>query len=271
LNRSPAAARSPWPTLVAASLLPLLLRPVPASGQGDDMALAREAYSRGQSLFDAEEYEAALAAFGESLDAFPHSRTIFNIALCHEKLGDVAAAVAMYQRYVDWPAEVPNRDEVRAKVAELKRLLPPEPEPDPEPPGEIAAGPGPSPPPPVEREPGPDLRLPGWVAIGAGAAGLVAGGVLLGLAQKRASEIDGIEGVPYEPATHDALQREGRRSEVAGWIAGGAGIAAVAAGVAMLLFSPSGSTDGAEPGAALAAGFAGPVQGGFALGLEGRF
>ena len=270
MNRSSAVAPSSWPALVAALLL--LLRAAPGSGQGDDMARAREAYSRGQSLFDAEDYEAALAAFGDSLDAFPHFRTIFNIALCHEKLGDAAAAVAMYQRYVDWPSEVPNREEIRGKLAELRLLLPPEPEPEPgpQPAPAVAAAPEQSPPPRPVPDPGPDLRLPGWIAVGVGSAGLVAGGVLLGLAQKRASEIGVIDGVPYDPGTHDDLQREGRRFEVAGWIASGAGIAILTAGVTMLLVSRPGPEDD-EPGAAVVAGFAGPVEDGLALGFEGSF
>ncbi len=174
MSRSPAIALSLRLALVSALALPVLV-PLPARGQGDDMERAREAYSRGQTLFDAGDHAGALTAFVESLDAFPHFRTIFNIALCHEKLGDVAAAVAMYERYVEWPSDVPNREEVRAKAAELRALLPsePEPEPAPAPPPGGSAPPPPPAPPPVTAEPGRDLRLPGWVADGGGAAGLV--------------------------------------------------------------------------------------------------
>ena len=107
----------------------------PASAQGDDMGSAKEAFSRGQTAFDAGRYEEALAAFEESLAAFPHYRTLFNIALCQEKLGDVRGAIAMYQRYVEWPSEVPNREEVAVKLAQLQATLPPEPE-QPQPPEE---------------------------------------------------------------------------------------------------------------------------------------
>ncbi len=271
MSRSPAIALSLRLALVSALALPVLV-PLPARGQGDDMERAREAYSRGQTLFDAGDHAGALTAFVESLDAFPHFRTIFNIALCHEKLGDVAAAVAMYERYVEWPSDVPNREEVRAKAAELRALLPsePEPEPAPAPPPGGSAPPPPPAPPPVTAEPGRDLRVPGWVAVGGGAAGLVVGGVLLGMAQQRASEIEDIEGVPYEPSDHDALQREGSAFEIAGWTAVGAGAAIVASGVVMLLLSEHerGGTGRSE---GLAVGLAGPAAGGLAIGVGGRF
>lgn len=249
---------------------PLLIS-LPAAGQGDDMARAREAFSRGQDLFDGENYERALEAFDESLSAFPHFRTIFNIGLCLENLGDIAAAVEMYQRYVDWPAEVPNREDVGAKIEQLRRLLPPEPEPAAEPGPAVDTGEPAEPAAPLPAtEPGPDLRLPGWIAVGAGTAGLVSGGVLLGLAQKRASEISGIEKVPYDPEVHDQLQLEGSRFEIAGWVTAGVGVAFVAAGLVMLLASGSGEGDPAADGASVS-GFAAPVAGGAAWGVRGRF
>jgi tetratricopeptide (TPR) repeat protein len=268
-----AAARA---ALFVVGLLPVLA-PLPAAGQGDDMARAREAYSRGQALFDAGRHEEALVAFDESLAAFPHFRTIFNIGLCHEKLGNIAAAVEMYQRYADWPSEVPNREEVRTKLAELRLLLPPEPAEDRAEAGEETGPPGPPPaqpaPPPEPgpgADPGPDLRLPGWIAVGVGAAGLVAGGALLGLAQKRAAEIAAVDGVPYDPDTHDRLQSQGEAFETGGWIAGSLGVALIASGLAMLLVSRPGDEEGeGEPRAGTA--WAAPVEGGLGLGWGGSF
>jgi len=254
--------------------------PLEAAAQGDDMARAKEAYSRGQELFDAGDFEAAVAAFQESLDAFPHYRTIFNIALCHEKLGQIAEAVAMYQRYVDWPAEVPNREEVAAKLEELRAELPPEPEPDD---GSASASgdPGGSASAPDgsgatggsstsnDEEQGPDLILPGWVTVSVGAAGLITGGVLIGLAQSKSNEIAKVDGVYYDPAEHDALQEDGRKLEVGGWVAGGIGAAAVTAGLIMLLVSerPVEEDAAEEPEATVAFGL-GP--GDSALGMSAK-
>jgi hypothetical protein len=211
----------------------------PAAAQGNDMARAKKAFAEGQALFDKGEYAAAREAFQASLAAFPHFRTIFNIALCEEKLGNVAAAVAMYRRYVDWPAEVPNRDEVRRKVEELSTLLPPEPLPPepqkrPEPPAPAPRPPEPQPPKP---EPGPDLIVPGWFSVGVGGAAVVAGGVLLGLAMSKSTQMQDATGDAYDPTKHDALAKDGKTFETAGWATGGIGVAAIAAGVVMLIVS----------------------------------
>ncbi|MDD5308562.1 MAG: tetratricopeptide repeat protein [Deltaproteobacteria bacterium] len=210
----------------------------PATAQGNDMARAKETFAQGQALFDNGDYAAARNAFQASLAAFPHFRTIFNIALCEEKLDNVAAAVAMYRRYVDWPAEVPNRDEVRRKMDELAALLPPEPKP---------AGPNPrtEPPRPARRpppgpEPGPDLRVPGWISVGVGGAAVVAGGVLLGLAKSKSMDMKDATGTAYDPSKHDSLPVDGKTYETAGWVTAGVGVAALAAGVIMLVVSGPG-------------------------------
>lgn len=275
MSAQPTISRPSWrPPLVAALALvgSWMLFVTAAHGQGDDMSRAREAFARGQELFDNGDYETARVAFQESLDAFPHYRTIFNIALCEEKLGRVAEAVEMYQRYVDWPADVPNREEVAKKVEELRQLLPPEPEAPPEPPGgtgepEPETEPDPAPEEPGE-EPGPDLIVPGWITVGIGAAGMITGGVLLGLAQARANEVQNVEGEEYVPKVHDAMQDEGRTFERAGWTVGAIGAAAVAAGVTMLLVSDRAEEQPAEP--EIAAGV-GPLDGGVALGARWSF
>jgi tetratricopeptide (TPR) repeat protein len=252
--------RSPLRIVVSIAALVLLCTTASSSpmAQGDDMSQAREAFARGQQLFDDGDYRAARKAFGESLAAFPHYRTLFNIALCEEKLGRIAEAVEMYQRYVDWPSEVPNREEVAAKLAELRAQLPPEPEP---PADDDEDGAEVPPEPPAEAD-GPNLIVPGWIVTGVGAAGMITGGVLLGLAQSRANEIRKIDGEVYDPAVHDELQDEGRTFEKTGWIVGGIGVAAVAAGVVLLLVSEGEDEHPEEPEVEAAVA---PVRGGFAI------
>lgn len=209
-----------------------------AAAQGDDMARAKDAFTRGQTLYDSGEYEEAAAAFQESFDAFPHFRTIFNLALCHEKLEDIPAAVEMYERYLDWSEEVPARGEVEEKLAELRALLPPAPEPEPEP------GDGEE-----ERpEPGPDLRASGWITLGVGAAGVITGGVMLGLAASKKSEVEGVDGEPYDPDVHDAMIDDGERYERVGWIVGGIGLTAAAVGVVMLVISDKPEEEAGDEG-----------------------
>jgi len=200
-----------------------------AFAQGDDMKLAKESFSRGRLAFDEGQYVDAVVAFEESLAAFPHFRTIFNIALCKEKLGEIAEAVAFFEQYVNWPSQVPDRDKVRKKIIKLKKLLPPEPEQDPEP----GAKDNPVP----VQESGPDLIVPGWITLATGVAGIVAGGVLLAAAQKKKSEMNTLYGAVYDSQKHDKIIDKGKKYERFGWILGGAGIAVLAVGATMLLVS----------------------------------
>lgn len=262
--------------VVAAALAAAVLSiAASARAQGDDMSRAKESFSSGQTAFDGGRYEEARTAFQESLEAFPHFRTLFNIALCEEKLGNVRGAIDMYQRYVDWPADVPNRDEVAVKLAELKATLPPEPEP-PTPPG----GEGDAPQPPAVTPPGPapergpDLRVPGWIAVGAGAAGAVVGAVFLGLAQKKKKEMEGVTGEAYDPAVHDAIIDDGERFEKVGWVVGGFGVLVAAVGTVLLLASDhdDGENDGGVPKAGESTAIV-PIGGSdaFAAAVQWRF
>jgi len=223
------------------------------------MTRAKESFSRGQDLFDAGDFTGARDAFEESLEAFPHFRTVFNIALCEEKLGNVREAVDMYHRYLDWPSEVPEREAVEEKIAELSALLPPEePEPvEPEaPPEEPDPSVGDRPPedgPAPAPDDGADLAVPGWVLTAAGGAAVVAGVALLGAAKGAADDIEAEQGVPYDPEKHDAMVEDGETYEAAGWIVGGIGLAALVAGVAMLASGGGGEPEDAEPPVAAAA------------------
>ena len=189
------------------------------------MQRAKDAFSRGQSHYDVGEFNEAREAFQLSFDAFPHFRTIFNLALCEEKLGNVAAAVELYHRYLNWSGDVPARDDVEKKLEKLQALLPPEPEPEPEPS------------PTSEVEKGPDLIVPGWITLGSGAAVTILGGVMLGLAASKKGEIEDVQDVAYDPDKHDQMIADGERYEDIGWLVGGIGVAAMGAGLVMLLVS----------------------------------
>ncbi len=183
------------------------------------MQRAKDAFSRGQSHYDIGEFNEARDAFQLSFDAFPHFRTIFNLALCEEKLGNIVEAVELYHRYLNWSGDVPARSDVEKKLEKLKAMLPPEPEPEPE----------------VEK--GPDLVVPGWITLGSGAAVTVLWGVMLGLAASKKGEIEDVQDVAYDPVKHDEMIADGERYELVGWMAGGIGLAAMGAGLVMLLVS----------------------------------
>lgn len=225
-----------------------------ALAQGNDRELARETFDKGRALFDAGDYSAALESFRQSLAAFPHFRTIFNMALCAENLGDLPLAIEFYTHYVNWPSEVPKREEILAKLDELKQRLPKKEksETDTELPGERGE-------PQTKDAKGGEheletiqkdqeirrdaelekrnLAVPGWIALGTGAAGIVAGTVLLFVAHSKSEEMRAIEDGEdfYNPDTDEAIREQGIALERAGWITGGVGLAAAGIGMALLI------------------------------------
>lgn len=223
--------------------------PTAASAQSDEMDRARAAYAMGQQFYDVGDFDAALLAFRESLTWFPHFKTLFNIGLCEEKLGHLEEAIDMYTRYVDWPTEVPHRDEVMAKITELEALRPP--------PKVVATDVGSqvSPPPsvkdevaerPVDTRP-PRLRLAGIGAGIVGGTGVLSGAALLIAAAANAHRIEEINSSPsaYSPSKHRDLAAQGQALETAAWIVGGVGLGIVVAGSVMLGLARRGNNDAA--------------------------
>ena len=77
----------------------------PTSAQAETPSLenkkrASELYREGQRLFAQELYGAALEAFQKANKLFPAPANLYNIAKCHERLGQSDACVAGYEAYV---------------------------------------------------------------------------------------------------------------------------------------------------------------------------
>lgn len=175
------------------------------------------------------------------------------MALCAEKLGDIARAIDLYKHYVNWPTKVPKRAEVVAKIEELEKRSPVEEQPSHESvvPQELEQPPEPENEEPFEPEETAEegfeasetnietrsLAVPGWIVVGTGAASIVAGAILLFAAHAKEDEMRKLESSdePYDPVKHDELPDQGRALELAGWITGGVGAAIASIGVVLLI------------------------------------
>ena len=93
--------------------------------------------------------------------------------------------------------------------------------------------------------------MPGWIAVGSGAAGVVVGAVFLGLAQKKKKEMEAVDGVAYDPSVHDAIPEDGKRYQTAGWVVGGFGVLAAAVGTVLLIVSDDGKGSEKNKGATI--------------------
>lgn len=92
------------------------------------MADARVRLARGQALYDAGDYEGALAEFTrlyERLEGHPaRPLATYNLARCHERLFAYDEAIALYERYLDEAGpEGQYLEAVRGKLEALNDLL----------------------------------------------------------------------------------------------------------------------------------------------------
>lgn len=96
--------------------------PTPAAPP-DPAAAARAAYQKGADLYKAGRYREAIAAFEAADRLKPSPALQFNIGQAWEKLGDHEAALAAFARYLRLAPAAPNREAVRKSVGALEARL----------------------------------------------------------------------------------------------------------------------------------------------------
>lgn len=94
----------------------------------DRWAAVRPAIARGEALFQAANYGAALAEYNSAyvlLAGYPRRYTVLNnIAACHERLFQYDLAIAFYERYLNEGGEaVEDRVQIDARLRSLDQLL----------------------------------------------------------------------------------------------------------------------------------------------------
>ena len=144
------------------------VRPAPAFAQDDR---AREIFENGRILYAEGRYEPARLAFEEAYRLSGRHVLLYNIASCHEKLGELQAAVDTLNRYRAF-ARADERDELEQRVAALEAELAAAP---------VASdAPAPAPSSPEDPAPRPPFGRAGLVtaAVGGGVV-VVAGTVAL--------------------------------------------------------------------------------------------
>jgi tetratricopeptide (TPR) repeat protein len=131
--------------------------------ESDRDSLARAHFITGQSYYAQGRYQNALTEFEEAYRLSERAAFVYNIGICHEKLGEADAAVAAYRRYLDSHPSDEDRRATEARIANLT-AVPPEPPPAP---------------PPRRDKP---LYKRAWLwGVVAGGAVVIAGAVTLGV------------------------------------------------------------------------------------------
>lgn len=216
---------------------------VPTLANADAKADAEAAYATGTAHFQAGRHADALAAFDQAYKLDPAPVLLYNIARCHEEMGDVEQARTNFRLYLKRVPDAPDRADVERRIRVMEA---------------VAARARPAPPPPVRTTVTPKPADPPYLAYslaGAGAAGLITG-IVLG---SRAASLD--DDYSAEVLNAQRKQSLGDDAESAAtWanVAYGVGGALLVGGVVLWLID--------EPSAPVT-GFVTP-QG---VGLHGRF
>jgi hypothetical protein len=118
------AGRTAVALLAALAVLaaPIASRVADAGGNGATEQ-ARQHYQKGKQLFDSGDYRGAMAEFATADQLAPSPLLEFNIALCHERLGERAEAVRRYRLYLDRVPDAQNRPHVEDKIRKLEAEL----------------------------------------------------------------------------------------------------------------------------------------------------
>ncbi len=97
----------------------------PATPEGpsaEDMAKAKEHYIAGKTLFDANDFEAAVDKFKESYKLSKNAVLLYNIAFTHDEIGDRQMATFYYEKFLkDTDRGAANRDVARTRLRALKK------------------------------------------------------------------------------------------------------------------------------------------------------
>jgi tetratricopeptide (TPR) repeat protein len=209
-------------------------------GRFDDLvAQAVEQYSSGR-------YEKAIDTFKAAYAINEEPEILYNIARCYERLAQPESALEWYEKFIALPGTtVDLRTKALENIASLRREIsileamrqgkkPPPEQPQDEV-GQPSSG-AISPPQDGAQESEPDspmtpMKLAGWILVGAGGAGIVAGGIFGGLALSEKSKFDDAGFDKERLDYRDNIERNALIFDIG--VFGGIGLAAV--GAALLI------------------------------------
>ena len=217
--------------------------------------MARKYHELGMQLYETRRHTEALVEFRKAYKFAPLPGILFNIARCHEALGDHAAALENFERYLAAEPDSARKTYVEQRITALNQQLeqaksrsndkpkPPAPEPKPAPLPEPLLAPPTEETGGVEADESPTAwrATAGWTAVGVGAASLVAGVVFSALASSKTGEWnDGFkEGLSYEEL--EQIQASGeayQKAQISTLVIGGV---LAAGGAALLLWERLGN------------------------------
>jgi len=97
--------------------------PAAAAFEDPDTEVARKHFEKGRQAYDAGDYQAALGEFQAAKRAKAAPALDFNIARCYDRLEQYSPAIDAYASYIAAQPNAPDAEEVRARIATLKKRV----------------------------------------------------------------------------------------------------------------------------------------------------
>jgi tetratricopeptide (TPR) repeat protein len=222
-------------TLLRILSLLAMLSAATSGARADEAAddLARTHFEAAQAHFETGAYEDAIGEFSEAHRLSGRPALLYNIYLCHERLGDLDAAVENLARFLEADPDTANAAALKARLANLRRrAASARAGQDPEPPQTPALVP--------ETQPAVDegaeveaapakSKAPAIAALTLGGAGLVGFGAFALLARQQDVQLDGT----CRSACTDADVKNLRAYSLAADVSLGVGVAGLVVGGAL--------------------------------------
>lgn len=224
--------------LRASTLLGFLLAVSTAVHAQEDTAQTQQArglFEAGRAAFEAANYEAALRHFREAYELSRRYQLLYNIGVSADRLRRDAEALEAFERFLsEAPQDAAQRPDAEVRVRVLREAVargtaaPPAGDTSSDPSAPRSSSPG-----------GEAVEATAGLALLIGGAAVLAGGVVfLAIGQAEASSVESVpEGTPW-PEVEGAADRA-NWMRITGWILGGVGLAAAAAGLTLMLTAPS--------------------------------
>jgi tetratricopeptide (TPR) repeat protein len=250
-------------TLSCTLCMAVLLAAAPAFAQ--DPA-AKVHYEAGAQHYARGRYTEAISEFEEAYRLSKAAALLYNISQAYERLGDIVKAREYLKRYLDSGAaaadeKVALEDKLRVfdeRIAKDEAAK-----------ANAATQPATQPVGPVEGIDTPmQFGIWKWVAIGGGGALLLTSAFFAYDGQQQEKKIEEAAESGNEPYTYASAWDRGERDDVLAWITGGIGVAALGAGVTMLLLENRGSDGESPSGTARVAPLVAPHAAGATVGWK---
>jgi tetratricopeptide (TPR) repeat protein len=210
--------------------------PIGGGGAETSASSARFHFDRALELYRAGKYALALTQLSRAAELDPDGKDLFfNLALVHEKLGQLPQAISALERYRELETESAERERARLSIDRLRGAID----------AQALAAATPRAPCPEPEPPAPPERKPNVALIGAASLSIVslAVGVVFGV--KALS--DDVSGASTSPSVSiEQLRERGRRAEREALVADVAfAVSAVAAGtfVGVWMLTPADSPE----------------------------